>query len=151
MCHRGQVAVGGTEILAGSYNLAFVGLAVVMAVLASATALDVADRIGSSTSWQRLLWIAAAAVAMGGGIWVMHFIAMLAFSLPVPIAYDVPLTIASLLLAIAVAGVAFFIVCVGPFRRWRLALGGIIMGLGVAGMHYTGMAAMVAPAVISYQ
>ena len=145
------MTVGDTVFLTGSYNPAFVGLAVVMAILASATALDVADRIGGSAGWQRALWIGAAAVAMGGGIWVMHFIAMLAFSLPVPISYDVPLTLASLLLAVAVAGVAFLIVCTGPFRLWRLSLGGVIMGLGVAGMHYTGMAAMIVPSGVSYR
>jgi NO-binding membrane sensor protein with MHYT domain/nitrogen-specific signal transduction histidine kinase len=139
-----------TAILIQTYNPWFVGLSVVVAIIASAASLDVADRIGRSTGWLRSVWTAASGVAMGGGIWAMHFIAMLALSLPVPIAYSVPLTLASLALSIIVTAAAFAIVCRGTYSAWRLALGGLIMGLGVAGMHYTGMAALRLPAMISY-
>ena len=143
--------MGATGLLVGSYNPAFVGLSVAMAILASAASLDVADRIGGSVGWLRLVWILAAGIAMGGGIWAMHFIAMLAFSLPVPLTYDIPPTLGSLLLAIAVTSIAFVIVCGGRFRAPRLILGGLIMGLGVAGMHYTGMAALRGPAEMSFR
>ncbi len=139
------------NLLIGSYNPAFVALSIVVAIVASAASLDVADRIGGSVGWLRIAWIAAAGVAMGGGIWAMHFIAMLALILPVPIAYDIPTTLGSLLLAIAVTSIAFVIVCGGSYSIRRLMLGGVIMGFGVAGMHYTGMAALRLPALITYQ
>jgi NO-binding membrane sensor protein with MHYT domain len=142
--------MGATGLLTDSYNPAFVGLSVAMYILVSAASPDVADRFGGSVGWLRLVWILAARIAMGGGIWAMHFIAMLAFNLPVPMTYEVPPTLGSLLLAIAVTSVAFVIVCGGKFSIPRLILGGLIMGLGVAGMHYTGMTALRAPAEITF-
>jgi NO-binding membrane sensor protein with MHYT domain/anti-sigma regulatory factor (Ser/Thr protein kinase) len=137
-------------ILIGSYNPYFVSLSVVVAIIASAASLDVADRIGRSEGWLRAVWTAASGVAMGGGIWAMHFIAILALLLPVPVAYDVPTTLGSLALSITVTGAAFAIVCGATYSVRRLAIGGLIMGLGVAGMHYTGMDAMRLPAIITY-
>jgi NO-binding membrane sensor protein with MHYT domain/two-component sensor histidine kinase len=137
-------------LLIGSYSPSFVTLSIVVAIIASAASLDVADRIKGSTGWLRTAWTFASGVAMGGGIWAMHFIAMLALSLPVPIAYDVPMTLGSLALSIVVTGAAFAIVCGGTYSVARLAVGGLIMGLGVAGMHYTGMAALRLPALITY-
>jgi NO-binding membrane sensor protein with MHYT domain/nitrogen-specific signal transduction histidine kinase len=139
-----------STLLIGSYNPYFVSLSIVVAIIASAASLDVADRIGRSEGWLRGVWTAASGVAMGGGIWAMHFIAILALLLPVPVAYDVPTTLGSLALSITVTGVAFAIVCGGTYSVRRLAIGGLIMGLGVAGMHYTGMDAMRLPAMITY-
>lgn len=140
----------GTAPLVGSYDPLFVALSIIIASVASAASLDVADRIGRSTGWSRIGWTVASGIAMGGGIWAMHFIAMLAFTLPIPIAYDVPTTLASLVLSVVLTGVAFGIVCGGRYSTSRLALGGVIMGTGVAGMHYTGMAAMRMAATIRY-
>jgi signal transduction histidine kinase len=75
---------------------------------------------------------------------------MLALNLPVPVTYNVPTTLASLALSIAVTGIAFAIVCNGAYSVARLVVAGMIMGLGVAGMHYTGMAALRLPALITY-
>jgi PAS domain S-box-containing protein len=136
-------------ILNGTYQPMLVVLSMGVATWASFVALNVASRIWSSTGWPRIGWILAAATAMGGGIWSMHFIAMLSFSLPVPVGYSIPVTLISLAIAIDVTAVGFAIIAGGHSTR-RLALAGIIMGLGVAAMHYTGMAAMQLPAVISY-
>jgi NO-binding membrane sensor protein with MHYT domain len=100
----------------------------------------------------RARWLALAAVSIGAtGIWAMHFIAMLGFSIPgQQILYNVPMTIASMLVAVAVVGVGLFIVGFGDGGWPRLLAGGVIIGLGVAAMHYLGMAAMSMPDSMSY-
>ncbi len=109
------------------------------------------------SGWARARWLVLASVSIGAvGIWAMHFIAMLGFSIPgEPLRYNVPVTIASMLLAVAVVGVGLFIVgfARGGFGDggWpRLVAGGVIIGVGVAGMHYLGMAAMSMPGGMSY-
>ncbi|APR39104.1 putative bifunctional diguanylate cyclase/phosphodiesterase [Paraburkholderia sp. SOS3] len=126
-----------------SYNLALVALSIVVATLASYTALDLAGRITlQAVSRQRRAWLAGGAAAMGVGIWSMHFIGMLAFSLPIPLGYDLPITGASLAIAFVVSYFALAIVTRRTLSRPRLIAGGVLMGAGIAGMHYTGMAAM---------
>jgi NO-binding membrane sensor protein with MHYT domain len=100
----------------------------------------------------RARWLSLAAVSIGAtGIWAMHFIAMLGFTIPgQQILYNVPMTIASMLVAVAVVGVGLFIVGFGDGGWWRLLAGGVIIGLGVAAMHYLGMAAMSMPDSMSY-
>ena len=100
----------------------------------------------------RARWLAFAATAIGAtAIWAMHFIAMLGFSIPgQTITYNVPVTIASMLIAVAVVAVGVFIVGFGNGELHRLLAGGLIVGIGVATMHYMGMAAMVMPDSMSY-
>lgn len=125
-------------------------LSMAVSVVASFTALDVGARIWQARGAVRAGWTVAAALALGGGIWSMHFIGMLAFSLPMEIRYDLGLTATSLLIAVAASGIGFALVdrTSGPAR---LAVSGLLMGLGIAGMHYTGMAALVLPARLSYE
>jgi NO-binding membrane sensor protein with MHYT domain len=101
---------------------------------------------------RRAAWLCLAAVAVGAtGIWAMHFIAMLGFAIPgQTILYNVPLTIASMLLSILVVGVGLFIVGYGDGGWRRLVIGGVIVGIGVASMHYLGMAAMSVPDIMSW-
>ena len=101
-------------------------------------------RAAPSTGW-RVWWLSLAAIAIGGtGIWTMHFVAMLGFSVVgAPIRFDVSLTAVSAIIAIAAVGTGFAIALLGSAaRRARILVGGVIAGLGVAAMHYTGMAAM---------
>jgi PAS domain S-box-containing protein len=133
-----------------AYDPILVGLSILIAVLASYTALDLGGRIRIATGWSSRAWIAAASVAMGGGIWSMHFIAMLAFQTTMAVTYDFALTLLSLLLAVAVTAAGFAVVGRKGARRTDTALGGLFMGLGVVGMHYTGMAAMEMPADLQY-
>jgi NO-binding membrane sensor protein with MHYT domain len=100
----------------------------------------------------RARWLGLAAVSIGAtGIWAMHFIAMLGFTIPgQQILYNVPMTIASMLVAVAVVGVGLFIVGFGDGGWWRLLVGGVIIGAGVAAMHYLGMAAMSMQDSMSY-
>ncbi|CAB3758625.1 putative bifunctional diguanylate cyclase/phosphodiesterase [Paraburkholderia solisilvae] len=126
-----------------SYNLALVALSIAVATLASYTALDLAGRITlQAVARQRRAWLAGGAAAMGVGIWSMHFIGMLAFSLPIPLGYDLGITGASLAIAFVVSYFALAVVTRRTLTRPRLVAGGVLMGIGIAGMHYTGMAAM---------
>lgn len=118
--------------------------------MASYAALDLGGRVLASKGWKRILWLAMAAVAMGGGIWSMHFIAMLAFVLPVPVDYDFKLTAISLLVAILATGAGFYVVAGDPQRRRRLAFGGVLIGTGIVAMHYTGMSAMLMRCSLRY-
>jgi PAS domain S-box-containing protein len=138
-------------IIVGSHDTALVALSILIAVFASYTALDLAGRIRAATGWVSYAWLAAAALAMGGGIWSMHFVAMLAFSMPsMPMSYDVGLTLLSMLVAVAATGVAFQVVSRKEPAPGTLLLSGGFMGLGIVAMHYTGMAAMRMPADLRY-
>src|SRR5215210_1424301 len=96
--------------IAGTHHSALVALSILIATVASYTALDLAGRIQACTSWACHAWLATAAVAMGGGIWSMHFVAMLSFSMPgMGVSYDAGLTGLSLLLPILVTGAGFFV------------------------------------------
>jgi PAS domain S-box-containing protein len=136
----------------GTYDATLVVLSIVIAIVASYTALDLAGRIKAATGRAASAsWLITAALAMGGGIWSMHFVAMLAFSMPgMDVSYDVGVTLLSLLLAIVVTGIGFFVVSRSKGEWLPLVASGVLMGVGIAGMHYTGMAAMQMPAAISY-
>ena len=134
----------------GYYDYRLVALSVLIAVLASYTALDLAGRTTAARGRVRLTWLAGGATAMGVGIWSMHYIGMLAFSLPVLVLYDWPTVLLSLMAAVFAAAVALFVVS-RKKMGWPQALAGsAIMGSGIATMHYTGMAAMRLPAKCSY-
>ncbi len=125
-----------------------VALSILIAALASYTALDLATRMRAASGRASRAWLAAAAIAMGGGIWSMHFVGMLAFSLPgIEVSYDPFRTLLSLVIPIVVAAAAFAVVG----RRPRaLFASGFAMGLAISAMHYTGMGAMRMAASIEY-
>src|SRR5712691_73648 len=137
-------------IVIGTYDPYLVALSFAVACLASYSALDLGGRIRVSRRWARLAWLATAAIAMGGGIWSMHFIAMLAFLMPMPVSYDFGLTLLSLVVAIGVTAVGFFMIGDRQATALRFVLSGIFMGIGIVAMHYTGMAAMRMPADLRY-
>src|SRR5216684_1405911 len=137
-------------IVIGTYDPYLVALSFAVACLASYAALDLGGRIRVSRRWARLAWLATAAIAMGGGIWSMHFIAMLAFFMPMPVSYDFGLTLLSLVVAIGVTAVGFFMIGARQATALRFVLSGIFMGIGIVAMHYTGMAAMRMPADLRY-
>ncbi|ATX79077.1 PAS domain S-box-containing protein [Mariprofundus aestuarium] len=132
--------------ITGTYNWILVAISVMAAVGASFVTLSTVPRIYSSSSDRRsLAWVAAFGLSLGAGIWTMHFIAILALKMPIPVQFDISLTAISLLLAVAVSSIAIY-----PLRfsgglkpsSLRTYFIGTIMGLGIAGMHYSGMAAM---------
>lgn len=129
-------------MLPNSYNEILVVFSIVVAVLASYTALDMTGRVSIAKGRAASLWLTGGAFAMGFGIWSMHFIGMLAFNLPISVGYDLELTVASLLIAIASSAFALWLVCQEELPWLRLCLGALLMGSGIAAMHYTGMEAM---------
>ena len=132
----------GNEVV-GSYNLGLVCLSFVIAVVASYTALDLALRIGESYGITKKIWIGGCAFSMGGGIWSMHFTAMLAYQLPFEVSYDIWITLLSIIISIIASGIGLFLASAKPILISKIAMGGMIMGIGVTSMHYTGMAATI--------
>ncbi|MGB7440283.1 MAG: MHYT domain-containing protein [Coleofasciculaceae cyanobacterium] len=134
-----------------TYNPLLVVLSALIAVVASYTALELASRVTASQGSNRQLWLTGGAIAMGTGIWSMHFIAMLAFSIPIFIGYDLMIVILSLIAAILAAWQALVVVCRPQPTARTIFFGSLSMGMGIAIMHYTGMAAMRMPADLSYR
>jgi diguanylate cyclase (GGDEF)-like protein/PAS domain S-box-containing protein len=138
-------------MLHANYDYWLVALSVVLAMLAAFTALDLAGRLTAAQHWARGLWLAGGAISMGLGIWSMHYIGMLAFSLPVPILYHYPTVAVSLLAAIAASAVSLYTVSRERMRVSSCLAGSLVMGSGIAAMHYIGMAAMRLPAMMEYR
>ncbi len=130
-------------MLHATYSVPLVLASIFIASLASYTTLDLASRISSlGKQTHRLYWRTGGALSMGLGIWCMHFVGMLSFSLPIPLGYDFGITAASLLIAIAVSYFALHLVTRGDLSTAILLWSGTLMGIGIAAMHYTGMAAL---------
>jgi PAS domain S-box-containing protein len=136
--------------LIGSYNYALVALSVLIAMFASYAALDLAGRVTAAGGWTRAVWLLGGAAAMGTGIWSMHYIGMLAFILPVSVAYHWPTVLLSLFAAILASVVALGVVSRQKMGWFRALAGSVLMGAGIASMHYIGMAAMRLPAVCQF-
>ena len=132
--------------LTGYYDPWLVALSVVIAVLAAGAALDLAGRVTATRAQARAAWLAGGALAMGLGIWSMHYTGMQAFELPVPVLYHVPTVLLSLVAAAAASAVALYVASRERLSALGVALGSVVMGAGIAAMHYTGMAAMRLPA-----
>jgi diguanylate cyclase (GGDEF)-like protein len=129
-------------MLIGQYTFSLVLISVLVAILASYTALDLVGRIGSATGKAVMMWIGGGALSMGIGIWSMHFIGMLAFQLPIDLGFDLGLTLLSLLIGILSSGFALWLVSHERVPVLHILFGALLMGLGISAMHYTGMAAL---------
>lgn len=125
-----------------TYDPLLVTLSVVIAILGAYTGLRLARRLAPKSGSARKALLSGAAVAIGCGIWSMHFVGMLALRLPVTISYDVLLTLISALVAILVTGLGLFLASYGNLTLRKLAVAGMFMGLGISTMHYIGMAAV---------
>lgn len=134
----------------GHYEPLLVFVSILVAILASYTALSLAMRVRQAHGRAPYVWIAGGALAMGSGIWAMHFIGMLAFRLPMPVGYDPLITFVSWLLPVVASGLALWHVRHGAVRRRQLAWSAVLMGLGINAMHYTGMAGMRMDPAIEY-
>jgi signal transduction histidine kinase/CheY-like chemotaxis protein len=124
-----------------THDLSLVVLSFIVAAIASYTALELAERLRRSEGRAGSVWHSASSIVLGAGIWSMHFIAMLAFETPLERGYDLGLTALSAIVAIAFVAIGFWIVR-GRQTWLRLLLAGIVVGVGVVAMHYTGMAAL---------
>ncbi len=134
--------VDRTLALSGVYHPILVIVSVLMAAVAAYAALGLAGRIKAAENrGTRQLWLAAGATAMGIGIWAMHFIGMLAFQLPIGVAYNLGITLLSVGPAIVASSMVLYVTSRAEIGFSRLGLAGTMMGLGIGAMHYTGMAA----------
>lgn len=137
--------------LSQSYDAGFVVLSIFIAICAAYAALDLAGRTATTRGHSHLAWLVGGACAMGLGIWSMHYIGMLALALPVPVLYDLPTVLVSLLAAIVSSGLALQVVSGEQLRPTPLLLSSLCMGAGICAMHYIGMAAMRLPAICHYK
>jgi PAS domain S-box-containing protein len=136
--------------LGGNYDLGLVLLSFAIAVLASYTALDLTGKVKIAAGQSHYLWLFGGAIAMGIGIWSMHFVAMLAFYLPMPVNYEVTTTLLSLFYAIFASGIALWLSSRQHLNLSLFLFGGSFMGIAIALMHYQGMAAMRMQAIVKY-
>ncbi len=133
-----------------TYNLWLVALSIIVAIVVSYTALTLAGRVAQSEQSGGRGWLLGGATAMGIGIWSMHFIGMLAYSVRIPLRYNILTTLVSLLIAILTSGFALAIASRKNLGLERLAISSVVMGAGICAMHYTGMAAIQIMPTISY-
>ena len=129
-------------MLTGYYESSLVLLSILVAVLASFTALSLAERVASADARAAPWWIACGAFAMGSGIWSMHFLGMLAFRLPIALGYDLSITLLSWALPVAVSALALWRLSRPQPSASEVAVSALLIGLGINAMHYVGMAAM---------
>src|SRR3984957_15836285 len=135
--------------LTTQHDWRLVVLAGVVCFLASLTAITLFNRARSTAGSVRAIWIVGAGAAAGCGIWATHFLAMLAYQPGIPIAYDVNLTILSLVAAALVTAGGLAVAVIFP-ARWGAPIGGGVIGAGVACMHYLGMAAVELPGHVEW-
>ncbi|MHC8321926.1 putative bifunctional diguanylate cyclase/phosphodiesterase [Pseudomonas sp. GB2N2] len=147
-----ELTSSGQVVLNCTHDPFLVLLAYLVACVAGFATLDMAERVGHSenpTSQRIWRWVGAGCLA--GGIWAMHFIGMLAFQAPVEIHYDLPVTLASLLIALLASWLAMHTLSHPRLSLWQYVQASVCIGLGIAAMHYVGMQAMHANAMPYYQ
>jgi two-component system, sensor histidine kinase and response regulator len=134
--------------MTSTLNYWVVALSLLIAILASYAALDIAGRATAAVGKMRVTWLVGGAGTMGLGIWSMHYVGMLAFGLPVKVLYDIPTVFVSLFAAMLASGIALVIASRAKWS-WRASIfASVAMGGGIASMHYIGMAAMRLPAMM---
>lgn len=135
----------------GTYNLLLVAVSVFTAIFASFVALQISERVTHAHARaHKIAWVTSGGISLGGGVWAMHFIGMLAFSLPCGIAYDPIVTLASMAPGVLASVFALWFVSFSKITSKLLLVAGVIMGAGIGLMHYSGMAAMRMDAIIYY-
>ncbi|MGB0045375.1 MAG: MHYT domain-containing protein, partial [Terriglobales bacterium] len=142
--------ISANTALTGSYDYDEVAKSLLIAIAASYAALDLAGRVTAASGRVRLAWLTGGAIALGIGIWAMQFKALLAFRLPVSIEYHWPTVLVSLLLTILASAVALYVVSRQKMGLVQALTGAVIMGGGIAGMHYIGISAMRLPAITRF-
>ena len=118
-------------MFSSNYNNVLVMFSFIVAMLASYTALDMAGRVATTQGKASRLWLTGGAIAMGIGVWSMHFIGMLAFNSTVSMGYDPLITLLSMLIAIISSAFALWLVCLPQLPMMRLLAGSLLMGSGM--------------------
>src|SRR6202045_5511443 len=126
----------------GSYDPFIVALSAVIAVASSYAALDLAGRVTANKGWRFAAWLTCGSVAMGIGIWSMHFTGMLGFKLPVPVGYDWRAVLQSFFVAVLASALALYLVSREKMSNARAMASGVMMGFGIVPLHYLDMLAM---------
>jgi two-component system, sensor histidine kinase and response regulator len=139
-----------SSTLTGTYDYILVAVSILIALFAAYAALDLAGRVTATRGKARFAWLSGGALAMGIGIWSMHYIGMEALQLPVPVKYDWPTVLLSMVAAVFASAVALFVVSRKTMSISAAIVGSLLMGSGIAAMHYIGMEAMRLPAMCSY-
>jgi NO-binding membrane sensor protein with MHYT domain len=137
-------------ILHSTYDYPLVTLSVLIAIAASYAALTLAARVSMARNQARTAWLFGGAVALGTGIWSMHYTGMVAYRLPVQVYCHVPTVLLSLLAAIGASFVALFAVSRPKMNALHVVAGSLLMAAGISAMHYVGMASMRLPAMHHY-
>jgi PAS domain S-box-containing protein len=137
--------------LPSHYDLRLVALSVLIAVVASYTALDLASRVTAAQGRARSIWLSGGAIAMGIGIWSMHYVGMLAFKLPVTVRYHIPTASASLVAAVLASAFALWVVSRQEMRLGDAIRGSVVMGFAISAMHYIGMVSMQLSGTVVYR
>ena len=135
-----------------SYHMPLVALSILLAVLASYVALEVANKLAQTGDFQgRNLWVIGGALPMGLGIWAMHFVGMMAFELPVKIYFDMTITVISIIPAILASYLTIHLIGRKQAGVIHILGGGVLIGAGIGAMHYVGMMAMILHAEMYYR
>ncbi len=150
MAYNPQGAGERPNVMIVTYDPLLIALSIVIAIVGSYTGLRLGRRLVPKSGLARKGLLSGAAITIGGGIWSMHFVGMLAVDVPVTINYDVLLTLISALVSVLVTGIGLFIASYGKLTAPKLAVAGLLMGLGISTMHYVGMAAVRANFVMHY-
>jgi PAS domain S-box-containing protein len=138
-------------LLDGQYDFGLVALSLMIAIFASFMAFNVATQAATSTNkFRKYALLSAGSIAMGGGIWAMHFLGMLAFELCTAVSYNLGITIVSALPGIASAWVALYLMTKPTISFTEIVTGGVLVGSGIGTMHYSGMAAMEMAPLLRY-
>lgn len=140
-----------TPCMSPHYSAVLVVASIVIGIIASYVALDLSGRLSRARGHVRWVWWLGGSVAMGVGIWSMHFVGMLACHLPVTVRYDGPLVLLSVIVAIAASALSLFVASRPVLPADILLVSSLLMGAAINGMHYIGMAAMRLPAVITWR
>ncbi|MCG7493287.1 MHYT domain-containing protein [Thalassobius sp. Cn5-15] len=130
------------DFLDVSHNTLLVTLSCLVALVAGFTGLSLTRDLGSKPDFEKKVLIALAAIALGGGIWAMHFVAMLGLQMPILFYYDAAITLISALTAILIVGAALIILHFTVRNRFTVCLAGGTIGVGILAMHYIGMAGL---------
>src|SRR5579863_3246777 len=130
------------QVLAGSYSYGLVAASVLIALFAAYAALDLAGRVTATQGVTRVSWLLGGAIALGLGIWSMHYVGMEALRLPVPVLYDWPTVFLSMVAAVVASGIALFVVSRKDMTIITASIASLLMGAGISAMHYIGMEAM---------
>ena len=138
-------------MLTGSYSYGLVALSYIVAVLAAYTAFEFTRVVARHDGKSSAAWLAAGSLAMGIGIWTMHFVGMLAFKIRMPYTYDVSLTVLSMVIAITASAFAIWCASRKSISPAVIGSSGLLLGTGITAMHYTGMAAMQMDGTITYE